>query len=66
MVPFSQRKYCSVVGATIDVVESFREKYQEEGTGKAFHRRKGRLGEFVDRNGWMREMVPMMGNERSA
>lgn len=30
----------------------------------AFHRKKGRLSEFMDKNGWMSEVVPIMGFER--
>ena len=31
----------------------------------AFHRKKGRLGEFMDKNGWMAQVTPIMGFERS-
>ncbi len=31
----------------------------------AFHRKKGRLSEFMDKNGWMSAVVPMMGFERT-
>lgn len=42
--PFSQKKYCSVVGETIDIVTDFKEKY-EEGLKNpyTFRKRKGRL-----------------------
>lgn len=30
----------------------------------AFHRKKGRLGEFMDKNGWMGKVIPLMGVER--
>ena len=43
---FSQKKYCSVVGETIDIVDDFREKYEENYNQNlnVFRRRKGRLG----------------------
>lgn len=64
---FSQRKYCSVVGSTIDVVEEFKNTYHEEykKVPEIFHRRKGRLSQFMDKNGWMSKVMPMMGIERS-
>ena len=30
-----------------------------------FHRKKGRLSEFMDKNGWMSPVVPLMGFERT-
>jgi hypothetical protein len=32
---------------------------------QAFHRKKGRLSEFMDNNGWMSTVVPIMGFERN-
>lgn len=31
----------------------------------AFHRKKGRLSEFMDKNGWMSPVMPIMGFERT-
>ena len=66
-VSFRQKKYSSVVGNTIDVVENFPriydEAYNEDST--IFRRRKGRLTEFMDKNGWMNKVYKIMGDERT-
>lgn len=35
------------------------------GNKLAFHRRKGKLSEFMDKNGWMNKATKIMGFERS-
>ena len=51
------------MGNTIDVVENFPIEYEESITKNPniFRRRKGRLTDFMDKNGWMNKVCKIMG-----
>lgn len=42
-----------------DIVEKYRKEY--EASPQRFHRRKGRLSDFMEHNGWMNQIYKMMG-----
>ena len=46
---------------------NFNEEYKSSISSNkvAFHKRKGRLSEFMDKNGWMNKVIPLMGDERN-
>lgn len=61
---FSQKKYYSIDGSG---PENFTDLYNDKKKANvlAFHRKKGLLSEYMDKNGWKNDVMPIMGFERS-
>lgn len=66
-IPFSQRKYCSVIGSPMESADNFLASYNKEAnmSPASFRRRKGSLANFMDRNAWMSKVWLLNGVERS-